>query len=393
MKPKLLIMFFLCYPCQGGWPCGDNWVEYGSGKLCDCSGDEITQDDWGRRRKGCCPPPGRGNCEVTTEGNVRCNNSHVCYFPYMCGDTRLGYDKTCHCSADVFSDVDYVNNKGCCPPPGQGHCEVTDGGNVKCHNSTVYHRETQPCNDKCSDPRYTLCPKETVTQGSGHPQCYHTDYNNDRTYNCVNRADEKQIRLEDTGEDYSSVVPCDNPTDWRGDPVGGPGLMCGDRCYPTYKWCKYTVSCGSFTTTDANLCQNYTLWNNVNCTWYNRGRVVSYGRRCTGRIMRCQYPAYMRSTYINGACDDKSDQIYRIGQNCTVDHHLDTYARLFSNDDTNTEAKRGEYCTVVKYMHDDHISAYQLFRQRCTAPSHQLHHILPIISPFCVRNAYSLITA
>ena len=52
---------------------------------------------------------------------------------------------------------------------------------------------------------------------------------------CVNRVDQ-ELR-----EDYSSVMSCDNPTDW-GIPKQGPGLRCGDICYPTYEWCSASFS-------------------------------------------------------------------------------------------------------------------------------------------------------
>ena len=140
MEVKLLFLLLLSCPCQGGWPCGDKWIEWISGKVCDCSGKKITEKDWIRRRNGCCTTTSPGHYDVTKEGNVRCINSHVCYQPYKCGDTWLGRDKTCHCSEDLFSYDDYENNdKGCCPPPGAGHCEVTSEGDVKCYNSTIHY--------------------------------------------------------------------------------------------------------------------------------------------------------------------------------------------------------------------------------------------------------------
>ena len=135
MGLRLIFLFLLRCPCQGWW-CGDREVEWDSGKVCDCSGEEIVFS----YHKGCCTPPGPGHCDVSTEGNVRCNNSHVCYQPYKCGDTWLGRDKTCHCSEDPLSYDDYnFHYKGCCPPPGAGHCEVTSEGDVKCYNSTIHY--------------------------------------------------------------------------------------------------------------------------------------------------------------------------------------------------------------------------------------------------------------
>ena len=83
MLPRLIFLILLCCLCQG-WPCGDKEVEEGSGKVCDCSGEKITENDYnkqGMNKKGCCPVTGPelGHCEVTREGNVRCTNSHVCY--------------------------------------------------------------------------------------------------------------------------------------------------------------------------------------------------------------------------------------------------------------------------------------------------------------------------
>ena len=83
MLPRLIFLILLCCLCQG-WPCGDKEVEEGSGKVCDCSGEKITENDYnkqGMNKKGCCPVTGPelGHCEVTREGNVGCTNSHVCY--------------------------------------------------------------------------------------------------------------------------------------------------------------------------------------------------------------------------------------------------------------------------------------------------------------------------
>jgi len=155
---------------------------------------------------------------------------------------------------------------------------------------------------------------------------------------CVKRVDE-ELR-----EDYSSVVPCD---------IGYPvlGLICGDKCLATSDWCSalpISTDCGGFTIDDAKLCQNYTFWHNQDCNQYDEeGRVASYGRRCTGQMMGCNYPAYMRENYdYNWPCSDKSDQIHKIGSKCTIEQHLDIYKRLFCNQ--NPEARRGEYCDEIQ---------------------------------------------
>ena len=337
MEVNLLFLFLLCCRCQG-WKCGDKEIEDGSDKICDCSGEEITEyeRDEQDRDKKCCPLPGPVHCEVSTEGNVRCNNSHVCY-SYKCGDTWLAHDRTCHCSSDLISYQDFqYKDKVCCPPPGPGHCEVTRQRDVKCYNSTV-NKYNQPCNGECANGE--LC-EGNITQGSGHQQCYKTykmwqdDYN-DKRYECVNRADKEQITVEEEGENprnFSSVVTC---TTIR----GGPGLMCGEECYATNKWCLSRNrwekgDCENFTTSDAKLCQNYTFWNNKDCNKYYKGRVENYGKRCTGQNMRCYYPHYMYFAYDyqeNYACDDKSDQIHKLGP-CTSEQHLEIYESHFCND-------------------------------------------------------------
>jgi len=250
MELKLFVLFLLCCPSQG-WPCGDKEVEYDSDYVCDCSGEKITLDDYIDSDKECCPPPGGGHCEVTTEGNVRCNNSRVCYDSFKCGDTRLGGDKTCHCSADLLSRDDYRNDdKRCCQPPGGGDCKVNSEGDVKCYNSTLHNREHQPCNGECYFSDHQLCNGECRT-----------------ACNCINRAYEVGTMIEDL-RNYSSVVPCDNATDWLGYSVAGGGLMCGEECLATAHWCRRWACkiCGNFTTTDAKLCQNYNFWNNKDCT-------------------------------------------------------------------------------------------------------------------------------
>ena len=47
-----IMMIFSCH----GWWCGYSELR-GSGKVCDCSGEEITQDEY-RDKKKCCSPPG-----------------------------------------------------------------------------------------------------------------------------------------------------------------------------------------------------------------------------------------------------------------------------------------------------------------------------------------------
>ena len=194
---------------------------------------------------------------------------------WHCGDIDLGVSggKVCDCSGEVITWGEFLHlEKRCCP----GHCGVTSEGNGKCYNSTVHNRITQPCNGRCphrSDIRDTLCP-ENITQGSGHQQCYDRGKMNDRTYNCLNRADELD-EVEDI-RNYSSVVPCDDPIDKYGYkvPGPGPGLMCGATCVLTSKWCSTSQDLSricqqNFTTTDAELCQNFTFWNNQNCKEYN----------------------------------------------------------------------------------------------------------------------------
>ena len=153
------------------------------------------------------------------------------------------------------------------------------------------------------------------------------------------------------GDMRNSVVPCDNATDFVGYSVPGPvpGLMCGETCLATALWCKSDsfLSCGTFTSSSAKLCQNLTLWKNKDCTQYvpYDGRVRRYGRRCTGKMKGCNWPAYMTYDYHNSPCSDKSDQIHKIGS-CTIDQHLHIYTSLFCND-TNTETKRGDYCEEI----------------------------------------------
>ena len=156
MELKLLFLSVFCYPCQGWW-CGYSELK-GEGKLCDCSGEEIKQEDYRAQKKRCCSPPSPGHCEVTKEGNGKCKNSLVCSDPYQCGDTRLGGDKICHCGEDVLTNDDYwEDHKRCCTPPGSGHCEVTSEGDVKCSNSTAYSRDSQPCNGKCYYEEHQPC--------------------------------------------------------------------------------------------------------------------------------------------------------------------------------------------------------------------------------------------
>ena len=151
-----MFLLVLCYPCQGWW-CGYKELK-GKGKLCDCSGEEITPDDYRDQKKRCCPPPSPGHCEVTEEGNGKCENSLVCSDPFQCGDTRLGGDKTCHCGDDDLTNDDYwEHHKRCCTPPGPGHCEATSEGDVKCLNSTAYSRDSQPCNGKCYYEEHQPC--------------------------------------------------------------------------------------------------------------------------------------------------------------------------------------------------------------------------------------------
>ena len=238
-----------------------------------------------------------------------------CEFYWECGDKEIRWAEVCDCSGKKIQQNDYWDGDGCCPIPGGDHCEITSGG-AKCSNSTLYKSKHQPCNGECHSLfGTTLCPDEMISYGAGHQQCYWPGarVNNDGSYHCLNRADEKKIAFQDiNGEyirNYSSVVPCNRSKE---------------------------------------------------------GRVEVYGKRCTGQRMECYYPLYMSWVYdYNEPCSDKSDQIHKRGTNCTIDQHLDIYTSLFCND-TKTEATRGFHCDLIQsWGRADWIS----FRTRGTTKS------------------------
>ena len=140
----MLVMFLLCCPCQG-WPCGDKQIDEDSGKVCNCSGEIITEDDYDDDDKGCCTPPDLGLCEETSEG-------------------------------------------------------------VNCYNSTIFNSLTQPCNGECFNSRDTVCPTTNITLGTEHQQCYEKSIHNDRKYNCLNRGDEEIITEDIRNIDFSSAL-------------------------------------------------------------------------------------------------------------------------------------------------------------------------------------------
>ena len=49
----------------------------------------------------------------------------------------------------------------------------------------------------------------------------------------------------------------------------------------------------------------------------------------------------------NIPCSDQSDQIHKLGSNCSIDLHLDIYTSLFC-DQRNTKTERGEHCDEIQ---------------------------------------------
>ena len=78
--------------------------------------------------------------------------------------SEMGQNKTCLCSVDVLTNDEYWEHYRRCCTPGPGHCEVTSEGDVNCHESKVYNRDTQPCNGKCYYQEHHPCDVKCSTE-------------------------------------------------------------------------------------------------------------------------------------------------------------------------------------------------------------------------------------
>ena len=150
--------------------------------------------------------------------------------------------------------------------------------------------------------------------------------------------------------DISWVTPCNSS-------FNEPGVMCDTDCMNSFGWCNhlattcYTGS-GDILTNNPMLCQDPRVWANVSChDYFDDGRVMRFGLRCTGQNMRCVRPWYNifdgePLSFWDTQCPDKSDQVFNISLTCRqhLQQHMDFHTQNFCNEDY-SYLQSGPICT------------------------------------------------
>ena len=167
----------------------------------------------------------------------------------------------------------------------------------------------------------------------GHHMCNYSNLHNNGKYDTITREDETDLDILSTKKveiDYSSIKDCK-------DIANRTGYLCGEQCRQPYEWCQPDnfVSCGSFTSNNAQLCSNTTFWEKKSCdlVWTNGvldGLKASVGRRCSGSVQHCIYPWYLsnfqfKENVVEKTCQDKSDQVFYVDQTCTEEQYVQAY--------------------------------------------------------------------
>ena len=283
------------------YECGS--VSIAAGAECQCGNKTFSYDDSWRQDTECCGK--RGDCVLLPDGGAVCKTGTVCSGRRLwnCGDTRISRNGQCKCGSVTLQKSSYLKHEWCC-----GDCSYEeDTGDANCPDGVVMRGSDKSCNGqycvddtfylcqsgdciktsyygnchgyRCSDVDicnsddlqcdYDLCPGFNDAPATGHQECYNKDEEtNDGVYNCLNRADERNLTRSEEIIDYESITPCE---DWN-----DPGLMCGEDCKSlVYEWCNIDrpSSCRTnssvFTKSNPQLCQNKTFWQQHNNTCHS----------------------------------------------------------------------------------------------------------------------------
>ena len=273
-----------------------------------------------------------------------------------CGDACIDQLGNCYCGDYTLSP--FWDNYYCCVDnsPANGHqCYVDRKGHGHCTHGTVLSK-TMPCSGHCFNdysasekighdsqfhcgnhcvPAWSLCrgysqcedrsdvaacdenltcvanrgDKDTRHMKSGllsdyHFYCDDGQRRNDGQYDTITREDETDIRREKVRIDYTSLDQC---MDDRVSP--GPGLWCGDQCFPNPAWCRVDgLSCdfpvGNFSTNNKRLCGNTTFWVKHTCDgFYPDGDKAALGQRCSGESQHCLLTWYLSNNFYYEVCE------------------------------------------------------------------------------------------
>ena len=151
---------------------------------------------------------------------------------------------------------------------------------------------------------------------------------NNRQYDTLDRSDENMSNsLENNYINITQFKKCSLGKE--------AGVTCGKKCIKHGFWCtsdirigrgKSNQVCGdeNVSRDDKQLCGNPLVWKNISCSNYNyEGALRRYGMRCNGTYQTCVTPWYNVvdgdedvTTNTLPSCQDKSDQIFPIGQTC-----------------------------------------------------------------------------
>ena len=279
-----------------GWICGDTclspWKKYDK---CFCGGVKVLYDSlvW------CCHS---GPCEVTSLGMQEWGD-HI--KNVSCPGTVQSLDTTCHGVCNKETDgFKTIRSRLLCD---KKKC-VKD--NNMCAGRQLCEDETDLKLCENEEFRATPCPDtQTWRCNLRFPgQCVQKELKDDETFHCLDRSDEKPFKNQNTRK---LLAP---PLEKCSDNFNNKGFICKGRstlffCEDRTHWCseRHNRVCrnlGDRRMTDMDICNNHTFWSQQTCP---EGTYPCTGRnngQCAGSDL--------------STCNDKSDQIFSIGQPCNM---------------------------------------------------------------------------
>ena len=234
---------------------------------------------------------------------------------YLCGDVCIDKWAQCYCGDEVI--INSGSNgvpSWCCT---NSTCFEGGGGEGVCEQGTVLPL-TEKCHGSCNsfpdDPargRRSFATCSNATNSIGSDQCISETKLGDGTTDCVSGLDLDPF-APSTPLDLSKLVQC--YTEYQGGL--SPALTCSGSnyktndvgCLPMYKWCspKQAFICDELSgrwSNDADLCSNYTFWEDRPCGLYF-GRTMI---RCTGSWPGQCVKELLWGTGDRYSCQDYSD--------------------------------------------------------------------------------------
>ena len=237
--------------------CGDKFLSIFSD--CKC-GYEILRASF----QYCCLSPS-DPCTGDGDGDVDCPTGKVKNMTESCDG--VCYNSYQH-SQQIGPNAQYSYDGGdkCVP--------VED----ICQGISYCQEDVEICNEKLKcikDFQFTFKVEKLNIVGEHH-YCYNEDqYKNNGKFDIIDRSDEQNINIATVKNiSYTAFTQCN-------DSFNNLGVMCEDECLRSAGWCtdddvvgydgvgSTGQVCHNISSTDDQLCSNYTFWSNVSCTVYN----------------------------------------------------------------------------------------------------------------------------